>query len=120
MTREEAIAFAKDWVDCWNSKDIDRIMTHYAPDITFRSPLAAQLTGSGIVQGTAALRAYWTQGLARNPDLKFHLVEVFCGHDCLTILYENHRNQSVTETVEFGENGKVTHSAACYRDKAAP
>jgi ketosteroid isomerase-like protein len=29
---------ALDWIDAWNKKDIDRIMSHYSEDIIFFAP----------------------------------------------------------------------------------
>ena len=64
-------AFAEEWIAAWNAHDLDRILSHYAADIVFRSPMIAAVTGdqSCIVRGIDALRAYWAQALARNPDL---------------------------------------------------
>jgi hypothetical protein len=52
--------------------------------------------------------------LAQQGDLKFELFDVLIGHACLTILYRNHRGQRAAETFEFGPDGKVVRSCACY------
>jgi hypothetical protein len=70
--------------------------------------------GTGASQVSLALRNYWSKGLAARPDLKFELLEVLAGHQCLTIRYRNHRGQSAAETFEFGSNGKIVRSFACY------
>jgi ketosteroid isomerase-like protein len=110
----EPKAFAEAWVAAWNSHDLDRILAHYAPGIVFLSPIALQTVGDGRVVGIAALRAYWSARLAARPDLKFDLLEVLAGHQCLTIRYRNHRGQSAAKTFEFGADGKVVRSFACY------
>jgi hypothetical protein len=107
-------AFAEDWVSAWNSHDLDRILSHYSPEIVFLSPIAQQRTGNGRVVGLPALRSYWAQGLAAQPDLRFEILEVLLGHECLTIRYRNHRGRSVAETFEFGTKGDVVRSFACY------
>jgi hypothetical protein len=114
MAEADAGSFATEWMDAWNSHDLKRIVSHYAPDIVFLSPIAQQMIGNGRVSGMDTLREYWALGLKANPDLKFELIEVLRGHECLTILYRNHRGQSVAETVEFGADGKVVRSCACY------
>jgi len=114
MTIDEARAFAAEWIAAWNSHDLDRILSHYAGDIVFLSPFAQQLVGNGRVSGLPALRAYWAKGLAAQLDLKFEFIDVRVGHDCLTILYRNHRGQQAAETCEFGADGKVIRSFACY------
>ncbi len=115
MTEGQASTFAKQWIDGWNARDLDAVLSHYAADIVFLSPLAEQLTGNGRVEGLPALRAYWRQGLAARPDLHFELVDVLIGHRCITIVYRNHRHQIAAETLEFGDDGKVVRATACYR-----
>jgi hypothetical protein len=36
------------------------------------------------------------------------------GYGVVTICYRNHRGQSVAETFEFNESGKVKRAYACY------
>jgi len=114
MTIDEARAFAAEWIAAWNSHDLNRILSHYAANIVFLSPIAQQRVGNGRVCGLPALRAYWGKGLAAQLDLKFELIDVCVGHECLTILYRNHRGQQAAETCEFGADGKVIRSFACY------
>jgi hypothetical protein len=54
------------------------------------------------------------QALGRQPTLKFEFGDVRLGHQALTILYRNHRGQQAAETLEFGVDGKVVRSFACY------
>ena len=114
FAQASADAFAEDWIAAWNARDLERILAHYAAEIVFLSPVAQKRVGDGRVVGIPALRAYWGQGLAAQSDLKFELVDVLVGHSCLTILYRNHRDQSAAETFEFGAEGKVVQSYACY------
>ncbi len=107
-------AFAQDWIAAWNAHDLERILAHYAPEIVFLSPVAEKRVGNGRVVGIPALRAYWGAGLAAQPDLRFDLLGVLVGHDCLTIHYRNHRGQSAAETFEVSGEGKVVRSYACY------
>jgi hypothetical protein len=106
--------FANEWVAAWNAHDLDRILSHYSPDIVFLSPIAAARTGNGRVVGKEALRSYWAGALAAFPDLRFEIADVLAGHECLTILYRNQRGMLVAETFEFGEKGDVVRSFACY------
>jgi len=106
--------FAEEWVDAWNARDLERILSHYAPDIVFLSPVAAQRLGDGRVSEISALRAYWQAALAALPDLRFELEAVLSGYRCLTILYRNQHRQLVAETVEFNAARQVVRSSACY------
>jgi ketosteroid isomerase-like protein len=107
-------AFAAEWIAAWNSHDLERVLSHYSAGIVFLSPVAQTVVGNGRVIGISALRSYWGKALAGRPDLKFELLNVLVGHECLTILYRNHRGQHAAETFEFGADGKVVRSFACY------
>jgi ketosteroid isomerase-like protein len=69
-------AFADEWIAGWNSHDLERVLSHYASDIVFLSPIAQQLIGNGRVSGISALQSYWEKGLAAHPGLKFELLGV--------------------------------------------
>ena len=116
MTPAAARAFALDWIESWNAHDIERILSHYAPEIVVLSPVAQRRVGDGRVVGLDTLRDYWGQGIAAQPDLAFELIDVLTGHHCLTIHYGNHRGQTAAETFEFRADGKVTKSYACYAE----
>ena len=99
-------AFAERWCADWNAHDLDRILSHFADDVVFTSPIAAGLlpeTGGRLV-GKAALRAYWEVGLSRIPDLHFTVERIFGGIDTLVIQYRNQKGASVSEVLRF-ENG---------------
>ena len=110
----DAHAFAAEWIAAWNSHELERVLSHYSTDIVFLSPVAQTVVGDGRVIGISALRSYWSKALAARPDLKFELLNVLVGHECLTIRYRNHRGQEAAETFEFAADGKVVRSFACY------
>ena len=102
MTNEwihTAQQFAQDWIDAWNAHDIEAIMAHYADTIEFWSPMIVKRLGiaSGKLEGKAAIRSYFENGLAGIPDLHFTLLQVLPGINSLTIYY---RNQTGTEVAE--------------------
>ena len=77
-------SFAEEWVEAWNARDLERILSHYAADIVFLSPVAARRLGDGRVSGIAALGEYWSAALEAIPDLRFTLEAALSGHQCLT------------------------------------
>ncbi|WP_204076700.1 nuclear transport factor 2 family protein [Planotetraspora phitsanulokensis] len=103
MDHAEARRFAEEWAAGWNSHDLDRIMTHYADEVVFRSPLAARIIdgSDGVVRGVEALRAYWAEGLRRNPGLRFEVVAVYVGLDTIVIDYRHQTGQSAVEVLTF-------------------
>src|SRR2546428_9609935 len=45
--------FARDWIDSWNSHDLDRILAHYSDQFEMSSPVIIQIAGepSGTLNG---------------------------------------------------------------------
>lgn len=108
-------SFAKAWCAAWNDHDLDRVLEHFHDDAVFTSPVAASLlphTG-GRIEGKAALRAYWEEGLRRIPDLHFTIEYLFAGIDTLVIQYRNQKGIAVSEVLVF-EDGKVRRGYGTY------
>lgn len=110
-----ARVFAAEWIEAWNAHDIERILGHYADDVTFSSPFVASIAGesSGTLAGKDALRAYWTKALAMLPDLRFEPIDVLAGVGVVTVYYRGHRG-TVAETFHLDAAGKVRFATACY------
>jgi len=107
--------FAHDWIDAWNSHDLDKILSHYEDDFEMSSPVIIQVTGevSGILRGKSAVRGYWAKALKLNPDLRFELITVLAGIDSITLYYKGVRGLSA-EVFHFGSSGKVARAFAHY------
>ncbi len=110
-------AFAAEWVAGWNARDLERVLSHYADDVVLTSPMAARVVpGShGTIHGKAALRAYWEVALGRSGALHFTLEETLSSAGAVTILYRNHRDEHVSETLLFDADGLVTRAIVAYR-----
>lgn len=112
----DAQAYAEQWIADWNTRDLDRILPHYADDVVFRSPVAARVRpdSRGIIDGKAALADYWAAALAQVPDLHFTLETVFASVEALTIVYRNQRDAQVAETLVLGPDGLVSYGQGAY------
>jgi len=95
--------FVDEWAAAWNAHDVDGLLQHFAEDVVFTSPVAAQLVASsgGVVRGKPALRDYWTEGLRRMPDLHFEVLATYVGVDTVVINYRNQRGGLVNEVLVF-------------------
>ena len=114
-----ARAFAVDWIDAWNARDLERVLAHYVEDVEFRSPFVISIAGeeSGVLKGKTRLRAYWKTALTMLPALRFELLDVLTGVDSLTIHYRGHRGR-VTETFLVDDARRVVAATACYETQA--
>lgn len=103
MDGAAAQRFAASWAQDWNAHELDRIMSHFAEGVVFRSPVAAQLLDAcdGTVRGKDALRAYFAEGLRRIPELHFQVLDVYTGIDTIVINYRNQSGQLVNEILSF-------------------
>ena len=112
-----ARAFAQQWVDAWNSHDLDRILAHYDDNVVLISPVALKLlqNGTGIVDGKSALRDYFHRGLQAYPDIRFDLTDVLCGVETIVVYYGNQvRDGKTAEVMQFNPTGKVVRVYANY------
>jgi len=113
---EQAQAFAKEWVDSWNSHDLDRIMSHYAVDFQMTSPFIVKLMNDpfGTIKGKGNAMAYWAKALQRLPNLRFELIEVLTSVDSITIYYHAILGRRTAEVFFFDDQGKITRAIAHY------
>jgi ketosteroid isomerase-like protein len=120
VDQREATDFAARWERAWNDHDLDALLAHFAPDVVFSSPVAAQLLdGDGVIRGRDALRAYWSRALGLIPDLRFTVEGVYAGLDAVVINYRNHAGNLVCEYLTFGDDGLVVAGHATYQTDAA-
>ena len=113
---ECARQFASEWIDAWNSHDLERIMSHYSDDVVLTSPVAARLLNiaDGTVTGKSALRSYFQKGLEAFPQLRFELIEVMWGLTSVVLHYRNQAGTKSGEFMEFDHQGKVARVVANY------
>jgi ketosteroid isomerase-like protein len=116
LTPEHARRFAEDWIAAWNAHDLQRILSHYTDEFEMRSPYIRELAGepSGILQGKAAVGAYWSNALAKFPDLNFELIEVLTGADSVAVSYFGRGRRRACEVFFFDDKGRVARSVAHY------
>lgn len=116
LTEAMARKLAADWVQAWSSRDLAKIMSHYAEDVILVSPVAARMLNdpSGMVKGKDALRAYFKKGLEAYPNLKFDLLDVMWGLSSVVLYYVNQKGTKTGEFMEIDSHGKVMRVVANY------
>jgi ketosteroid isomerase-like protein len=116
ISAEFAERFAHEWIEAWNSHDLERILSHYSDDFVMSSPRIAVVVGepSGVLRGKEAIRAYWRRALDLVPTLHFELIETFVGADGVVLHYQGVRGRAA-EVFFFDAHGKVIKAAAHYQ-----
>ena len=108
--------FAADWVEAWNSHDLNRVLSHYEEDVVLTSPRIKLILGNddGTIRGKAALRDYMGMALKKIPDLRFTLDRVFSGVNTVVLEFHTTDGRHGAEFMEFGPNGLVSRVSANY------
>lgn len=117
ITQETAQAFAKHWIDGWNSHDLAKILDHYTDDFEMTSPYIVEIANdpSGTLKGKDNVAAYWSKALAKYPELKFEMIEVLWSVASITIYYRSVvKDKNVAELFLINESGKAYKAIAHY------
>lgn len=112
-------AFVAEWAAAWNVRDLDRLMTHYAEDVVWTSPMAVRVMPSmpgsdGVLRGKDALRTYFARGLELLPELHFEVLASYLGVSTLVINYRNERDGLVCEVLVLDRDGLVIEGHGTY------
>ena len=116
LTAGKASHFAEEWIEAWNSHDLNRIVAHYSNDVIFSSPFLASVGGvaTGSLLGREALGVYFKAALTKFPSLRFEMRSVFYGADALTIVYKSVNDLLAAETMVLSEDFHVKRAWAQY------
>ena len=108
--------FAQDWIDSWNSHNLERILTHYDDEVLLTSPVALKLlNGDGTVRGKVGLQEYFRRGLQAYPGLRFDLLDTLWGTETIVICYVNNvRGSKTAEVMLMNPAGKIRRVWANY------
>ena len=115
IDKDFAKHFAQDWIDAWNSHDLERILSHYADQFEMSSPVIIQIAGepTGTLKGKDAVSAYWAQALTIIPDLRFELITTLIGVNSITLYYQGARGLAA-EVLHFDTERKIVSAHAHY------
>jgi hypothetical protein len=119
MTYEDMMTFAQDWVANWNWRDVEAVLSHFAEDAEFVSPLALQYSGRAALHGKAEISGYWRAGMQRLNKIEFTFDHASWDERLkeLTVLYTANLNgdrKRACEIMRFGDDGLQTRGEALY------
>jgi SnoaL-like domain len=117
MTEADADAFVSEWIEAWNSHDVERITSHYHDDVDYYSPFIARLApGRDHLHGKNEVREYVASGLDRFPDLKLGpVITVAPGDGSVAAVYRSVDNLLAVETLVLDGAGLVRRAHCHYR-----
>jgi hypothetical protein len=112
----DAQTFANDWIESWNSHNLDQILEHYSDDIVITTPMIRLAAGGQVdsLEGKEAVGAYWKLALEKIPDLHFELVTVTTGVSSVALYYKSVMGKMAIESMFFNSEGKVNRMFAFY------
>lgn len=106
---------ADKWFAAFNTKDLDGLLALYADDAVHFSPKLKirQPETNGLVQGKAALRAWWQDAFERLPQLHYHPTSYTADAERIFMEYirqvPGEEDMRVAEVLEV-RNGIITAS----------
>ena len=107
-------ALGRTWVEAWNARDLERVLTLYDEAAVMTSDRIPMLgfDASGTVRGKETLRAYWSKALGLIPDLHFTLIELFVSPDSVVVFYANERGKKICEYLRVNAARKIVQGSA--------
>jgi hypothetical protein len=119
LNRTIAEKIAKEWIESWNSHDLNRILSHYTEDFEMSSPFIPKFApeSGGKLVGKNNVAEYWSQALTKYPDLHFDFLDVYFSVNMVCISYVSILNLRAIEWLTIQEihedqDGKV-HFIVC-------
>jgi ketosteroid isomerase-like protein len=114
-----AASFSRDWLEAWNTHDLERVLSHYTDDAEMSSHfiILRGVDPSGKVVGKKALAEYWAPALGPQSSLRFELLNVLLGVSSIAILYKTNAggmDHQAVEVFHFDSNGRVSRAYAHY------
>ncbi|WP_407112677.1 nuclear transport factor 2 family protein [Bradyrhizobium sp. LMG 9283] len=107
-------ALGRTWVEAWNARDLERVLTLYDEAVVMTSDRIPALgfDASGTLHGKESLRAYWGKALGLLPNLHFSLIDLFVSPDSVVVFYANERGKKICEYLRVNEAGLIVQGSA--------
>jgi len=109
-------AIITDWIEAWNTHDLERIMHHYADDVEFTAQTVIARWGKadGKLKGKEELRMHFSKGLTLAPDIYFTVEEILWAPNGYAVLYYRENGNRVLDAVQLNEDGLADKVTAYY------
>lgn len=120
MKNEEVITLANRWMEAFNTKNLEDLLSlyheeaqHYSPKLKARQPET-----NGLIKGKASMRGWWQDAFDRSPSLHYELVRLTPYQDRVFMEYIRHvaneEDLYVGEMLEV-RDGRIHFSMVFHR-----
>ncbi len=94
ITADNAYSIAEQFIQRWNSKNLDYFLELVSDDMVLRSSLVIRVIpeSNGVIQGKEILRNYWSIILEKFPDHYFTIKKVEINKDKIILFYDINGN----------------------------
>jgi hypothetical protein len=121
MTEKEKLKQAAlEWLDDWNNRNLEKVMTHYADDVKFYSSTVIRRWNEveGKLEGKVAVERHFRKGLEEMPDIHFEFLSILYGIESIILFYKRETGILAADFVMFNKEGKVKEVRTYYEEKA--
>ena len=123
INRTYVWAHCESWIDGWNKRDLNKILSHYSDSFTFISPKIALFYPEKkdfTLHNKIQLHQYFSRAFQNLPDMKMEMVDLTFDPIGRTAVldYWNHLTPAhsvrVLERMRFSRDGKIDNVLVCY------
>lgn len=110
MTPEKLQSIAFKWIETFNSKELEKLLSLYDDDAQHFSPKLkiAQPETNGLISGKDAMRAWWQDAFEKIPSLQYKLKTLTANGDRVFMEYirtaDNEADVAVAEVLDIRED----------------
>jgi ketosteroid isomerase-like protein len=115
-TPEQLVGLARAWLAAFNGRDLEGLLALYEADAVHTSPKlrAKDPRTNGEIRGVLALRAWWSDAMARLPGLRYEERHLTAMADRVFMEYlrtnPGEEPYMVAEVLVVSESGKIRAS----------
>jgi hypothetical protein len=116
MDKEKLQQAAHQWINDWNQRNLENIMTHYADDVQFYSPTVVRRwnIAEGKLIGKALVEQHFRKGIEEVPGIQFEFHSILYGVESVILFYKRETGKLAADLVVFNEAGKVREVRSYY------
>ncbi len=116
MDKEKLQQAARRWINDWNQRNLEDVMTHYAEDVEFYSPTVVKRwnIAEGKLIGKTLVEQHFRKGIEEMPGIQFEFHSILYGVESVILFYKRETGKLAADLVVFNDAGKVREVRSYY------